>query len=66
MANHSNVLAWRITWTGKPEELQLMGSQRLRQDCAHTSSSFNFPLLLLGISVNLCPFIEWLFYFDDF
>ena len=27
MATHSNILAWRISWTGKPGRLQSMGSQ---------------------------------------
>ena len=27
MATHSNILAWRITWTEEPEGLQSMGSQ---------------------------------------
>ena len=29
MATHSSILAWRIPWT---EELQSMGSQRVRHD----------------------------------
>ena len=32
MATHSNILAWRIPWTEKPEGLQSMGSQRVRHD----------------------------------
>ena len=32
MATHSSILAWRIRWTEDPGELQLMGSQRVRQD----------------------------------
>ena len=31
MATHSNILAWRITWTEEPGGLQSMGSQRVRQ-----------------------------------
>ena len=34
MATHSNILAWRILWTGKPGRLQSMGLQRVRQDLA--------------------------------
>ena len=34
MATHSNILAWRIPWTEEPGGLQLMGSQRVRHDCA--------------------------------
>ena len=32
MASHSSILAWRIPWTEEPGGLQLMGSQRVRQD----------------------------------
>ena len=28
MATHSNILAWRIPWTEKPDRLQYMGQQR--------------------------------------
>ena len=28
MATHSSILTWRIPWTGKPNRLQTMGSQR--------------------------------------
>ena len=29
MATHSSVLAWRISWTEEPGQLQSMGSQRV-------------------------------------
>ena len=32
MATHSSVLAWRITWTEEPGDLQSMGLQRVRHD----------------------------------
>ena len=32
MATHSSVLAWRITWTEEPGDLQSMRSQRVRHD----------------------------------
>ena len=32
MAPHSSILAWKIPWTGKPNELQSMGSQGIRQN----------------------------------
>ena len=32
MATQSSILAWRITWTEEPGELQSMGSQRVRHD----------------------------------
>ena len=39
MAAHSNILAWRISWPGKPCRLQPMGLHRVRHnrsDLAHT------------------------------
>ena len=32
MATHSNILAWRISWTEEPGELQSIGPQRVRHD----------------------------------
>ena len=32
MATHSNILAWRISWTEEPGGLQSMGSQRAGHD----------------------------------
>ena len=32
MATHSNILAWRISWTEEPGRLQSMGLQRVRYD----------------------------------
>jgi len=32
MATHSNILAWKISWTEEPDGLQSMGSQRVRHD----------------------------------
>ena len=32
MATHSNILAWRISWTEEPDGLQFMGSPRVRDD----------------------------------
>ena len=31
MATHSSIPAWRIPWTGKPDELQSIGSQSQTQ-----------------------------------
>ena len=41
MATHSGILAWRITWTEEPGELQSMGSQRVRHDLATEQQSVN-------------------------
>ena len=32
MATHSSILAWRISWTEEPGELQFIGSQRVGHD----------------------------------
>ena len=32
MAPHSNILAWKISWTEEPGRLQSMGSLRVRPD----------------------------------
>ena len=32
MVTHSNILAWKISWTEEPDGLQSMGSQRVRHD----------------------------------
>ena len=32
MATHSNILAWKISWTEKPGGLQSTGSQRVGHD----------------------------------
>ena len=32
MATHSNVLAWKIPWTGEPGRIQSMESQRVGHD----------------------------------
>ena len=31
-ATHSNILAWRVPWTGEPGGLESMGSYRVRHD----------------------------------
>ena len=32
MENHSNSLAWEISWTEEPDRLQFVGLQRVRHD----------------------------------
>ena len=34
MATHSSTFAWEIPWTEEPGELQSLGSQKVRHDCA--------------------------------
>ena len=42
MATHSNILVWRILWTGVPGGLQSMGSQRVGQNREANTSNFTF------------------------
>jgi len=47
MATHSNILAYRISWTEEPCGLQPMGSQRVRHDWAtniHDKLTVNITL----------------------
>ena len=37
MANHSNIIAWRIPWTAEPGRLQFMELQKVRHDWATNS-----------------------------
>ena len=46
MATHSNILTWRIPWTGKPNRLQSMGSQR-------GSNPELYPWLNLSLGASL-------------
>ena len=40
MATHSSMLAWKIPWTGKPGELQSMGSQMDTTQTQNTTDHF--------------------------
>ena len=56
MAAHSSILAWEIPWTEAPGGLQLMGSQRVRQDWATFTHILCFYILsFLGVRLR-----EWL------
>ena len=39
MATHSSILAWRIPWAEEPDELESMGSQRVRPKWATRHST---------------------------
>ena len=51
MATHSNVLAWRSSWTEEPSGLQSTGSQRVGQNSA-TNTSF---LIVLSAVHRIMP-----------
>ena len=40
MESHSNILAWRISWTEEPGGLQSMGSQRVKHNRATNTFTF--------------------------
>ena len=63
MATHSSIFAWRIPWTGEPDGLQSIGSQRVghdRSDLAHLARSSYGPLCLPPASkLVLClPWVQ--------
>ena len=41
MANHSNILSWKILWTEEPGRLQSMGLQGVRQHLATKHTHIN-------------------------
>ena len=41
MATHANILAWEITWTKEPRELQTTGVQRVRHDLVTIATRAN-------------------------
>ena len=54
-ATHSNILAWKIPWKEKPDGLQSMGLQRLRNDWVMNTFLFLHVTLSMrdtGASVN--------------
>ena len=58
MATHSSILAWRISWTEESGGLQSMGSQRVWQDWAANTITFQKVLsfLIYGNQTLLCFF----------
>ena len=48
MATHSTILAWRVSWTEEPGELQSMGSQRVGHSSkyTHTHTQLSFLEIL--------------------
>ena len=49
MANHSSILAWKISWTEEPGGLQSMGSQRVGHDWetnTYRRQKQNFPIFM--------------------
>ena len=69
MATHSNILAWKISWTEEPGRLQSMWSQRVRHDlaCMQTMKyitlitySFVEFLLCIALMMDLFNYIKFL------
>ena len=54
MATHSNILAWRISWTEEPGELHSMGSQNQDTTEQHTHTHTHTHILsLVFMTTNL-------------
>ena len=51
MATHSNILVWRITWTGKPGGQQSVWLHRVRHDSA--TITFTIRLAQGRVATNL-------------
>ena len=58
MTTYSSILAWRIPWTGEPEGLQSMWSQRVRHDWATKQQQQEFLIFLLFSQVCECPWLN--------
>ena len=49
-ATHSSIIAWKISWTEEPGELQSMGSQRVGHNWAtNTYLPYDTAIPLLGM-----------------
>ena len=46
MATHSNILAWKFSWTEEPHRLQSMGSPRVGHDWARTHTQSHNRIML--------------------
>ena len=55
MATHCSILAWRISWTEEPGELQSMGSQRVR----HNRATKTFTLSLVWMDESGVIYSRW-------
>ena len=45
MALHSNILAWKVSWTQEPGGLQSIGSQTIRHNWATNTLCFKLPVI---------------------
>ena len=60
MATYSNILAWKIPWTGKPSGLQSMGLQRIEHNWTTGSSKKQESFRKTSISALLTMPNLWL------
>ena len=54
IANHSNILAWRILWTEEPGRLQSLGSHRVRHDCSNWALMHNLRTASIVLPLPEC------------
>ena len=55
MATHSNILAWRISWTEEPSGLQFMGSQRVGHEWQVTLLVYITPATIFVQALTIFP-----------
>ena len=56
MGTHSSILAWRILWTEEPDELQSMGSQRVRHNWMTNTHTRRHTTPSRTNTYKKCPF----------
>ena len=56
IATHAGILAWRIPWTEEPEALQLMKSQKVRQDRRDLAPGNTYIYIIRSVAQS-CPTI---------
>ena len=55
MVTHSSAIAWRNPWTEEPEELESMGSQRVRHEKTRTHNKLKPDLSSFPLSISATP-----------
>ena len=57
IATHSSILAWRISWTEEPGELQSMGFQGVGHDWATNTFTFNIHTYIHTYLIHICTYM---------
>ena len=54
MSTHSSILAWKIIWTGEPDELQPMGLQRVGHNRVTNTLIYIYIYIYMCVCVCVC------------